>query len=277
MRLQSICALSVAVLAAVGHASAAETLDQQNDVNGSATADSAGPFSQEVGQTFTVGVVGTLSRIEAQLSRPGFSSGGTVILTVHNTSAGVPSASLCTAALPWDAIPTTGFGYQSFDVSSFAIPVHVNDVLAFGIKSSGDALFLLRSTFSMSTYAGGETMYRVLSSPPGPWTSFSPSHDSGFRTYVLSSPAGVQGDYNNDGTVDAADYVLWRKGGPLMNEVDTPGLVNGADYTAWRARFGNPGGAGAGVIVTATVPEPATLVLLMFAVAGWCLQRHRTA
>ena len=169
--------------------------------------------------------------------------------------------------LPWDAIPTTGFGYQSFDVSSFAIPVHVNEVFAFGIKSSGDALFLLRSTFNMSTYAGGETMYRVLSSPPGPWTSFSPSHDSGFRTYVLASPAGVPGDYNNDGTVDAADYVLWRKGGLLVNEVDTPGTVNGADYTAWRARFGKPGGAGAGVIVNAAVPEPATCVLLVIAAA----------
>src|SRR4051812_38436174 len=143
MRLQSIGVLSVAVFAAVGHAFAAETLDQQNDVNGSATADSAGPFSQEVGQTFTVGVGGMLSRIEAQLSRPGFSSGGAVILTIYNTSAGVPNVSLGTATLPWDAIPTTGFGYQSFDVSSFAIPVHVNDVFAFGIKSSGDALFLL--------------------------------------------------------------------------------------------------------------------------------------
>src|ERR1700704_3424535 len=110
MRLPSICVLSAAVLAAACHASAAEILDQQNDVNGSATADSAGPFSQEVGQTFTGGGGGTLSRIEAQLSRPGFSSGGTVILTIYNTSAGVPNASLCAATLPWDAIPTTGYG-----------------------------------------------------------------------------------------------------------------------------------------------------------------------
>jgi hypothetical protein len=42
--------------------------------------------------------------------------------------------------------------------------------------------------------------------------------------------AGVPGDYNNNGIVDAADFVLWRKKGPLANEVDTPGLVNGADY-----------------------------------------------
>jgi len=48
-------------------------------------------------------------------------------------------------------------------------------------------------------------------------------------------------DYNSNGYVDAADYVLWRKGGPLANEVDTPGTVNAADYTEWRKRFGNQG------------------------------------
>jgi PEP-CTERM motif len=51
----------------------------------------------------------------------------------------------------------------------------------------------------------------------------------------------VLGDYNDNTIVDAADYVLWRKGGPLQNEVVGPGTVNAADYTAWRARFGNVG------------------------------------
>ncbi len=60
----------------------------------------------------------------------------------------------------------------------------------------------------------------------------------------FSSVAGVPGDYNGNGTVDAADYVLWRNGGPLQNEVDTPGTINAADYAAWRARFGNTAGSG---------------------------------
>ena len=33
----------------------------------------------------------------------------------------------------------------------------------------------------------------------------------------------VAGDYNGNGTVDAADYVSWRNGGTLVNEVDTAG------------------------------------------------------
>ncbi len=72
-------------------------------------------------------------------------------------------------------------------------------------------------------------------------------------------PVGVPGDYNGNGTVDAADYVLWRNGGPLQNEVDTPGTVTAADYTEWRARFGNSSGSGSG-LGASNVPEPVTLV-----------------
>jgi hypothetical protein len=49
----------------------------------------------------------------------------------------------------------------------------------------------------------------------------------------------ILGDYNDNTIVDAADYVLWRKGGPLEND-PTPGVQPG-DYNYWRARFGNVG------------------------------------
>ena len=82
------------------------------------------------------------------------------------------------------------------------------------------------------------------------YVAFRPTADYDYAIdnfMVETFTAGVLGDYNNNGKVDAADYVLWRNGGPLSNEVDTPGTVNAADYTEWRARFGNPGsGAGLG-------------------------------
>jgi len=84
--------------------------------------------------------------------------------------------------------------------------------------------------------------------------------------------AGVPGDYNNNGVVDGADYVLWRKGGPLQNEVDNLGTVNAADFAEWRARFGNTSGSGSGLGAGA-VPEPAAAVLTLLAglatVASW--------
>jgi hypothetical protein len=84
--------------------------------------------------------------------------------------------------------------------------------------------------------------------------------------------AGVLGDYNGNGKVDAADYVLWRNGGPLANEVDAPGTVNGADYSAWRARFGNTSGAGSG----GAVPEPSAIVLVgLFASVSLASRRAR--
>jgi hypothetical protein len=65
------------------------------------------------------------------------------------------------------------------------------------------------------------------------------------------------GDYNADGIVDAADYVVWRK---------NVGTQTG--YQAWRAHFGV--GSGGNSIVSGHVPEPSTIELCMFVLAG-CL------
>jgi len=55
--------------------------------------------------------------------------------------------------------------------------------------------------------------------------------------------SGLTGDYNGDGTVDAADYVVWRKtvdqtGENLAADGDHSGAVDAADYNLWRANFG---------------------------------------
>ena len=60
----------------------------------------------------------------------------------------------------------------------------------------------------------------------------------------ITGPGGVAGDYNGNGAVDAADYVVWRNGGPLQNDPTTG--VQPADYDFWRSRFGATSGAGSG-------------------------------
>ncbi|MEM8864247.1 MAG: PEP-CTERM sorting domain-containing protein, partial [Planctomycetota bacterium] len=80
--------------------------------------------------------------------------------------------------------------------------------------------------------------------------------------------SGVDGDYNNDGTVDVADYTVWRDN---LNETltlpndTTPGAVTVADYTVWKTNFGN---FALGAITTVPEPTSAALVglLSLFAV-----------
>jgi len=74
-------------------------------------------------------------------------------------------------------------------------------------------------------------------------------------TAPVNPSEGLDGDYNMDGRVDAADYVVWRKndGSP-------------AGYNTWRQNFGRTLGAGSGsAIGAAAVPEPATIGLLVLA------------
>ena len=63
---------------------------------------------------------------------------------------------------------------------------------------------------------------------------------------VLAPVVGLTGDYNGDGKVDAADYVVWRK---------NPASFGGQQgYDDWRANFGAMAGGGASVS-TAGVPN----------------------
>jgi hypothetical protein len=73
-------------------------------------------------------------------------------------------------------------------------------------------------------------------------------------------PVGLPGDYNDNQTVDAADYVAWR---------NNPAAFGGdpAGYNTWQANFGRtsvPGGAAGGT----TVPEPAAALIVFALVAG---------
>ena len=87
----------------------------------------------------------------------------------------------------------------------------------------------------------------------------------GFR---LAAPF-VLGDYNSNGSVDAADYVIWRHTlGSTTNltaDGNGNGTVDAADYDIWRSNFGSlVPGAGASL---SAVPEPSCLSLGTLAVS----------
>ncbi len=90
------------------------------------------------------------------------------------------------------------------------------------------------------------------------------------KTYSFSLSKGTTdyslgyqtGDFNFDGVVDAADYILWRKG---FGTAYSP-----SDYETWRMNFGEA--VAGGVLSNVSVPEPAgALLFIVGAAAG--LQR----
>lgn len=87
-----------------------------------------------------------------------------------------------------------------------------------------------------------------------------------FRTgRVTLADAGIEGDYNRDGLINAVDYALWRdrEGSSIVLPTDsTPGTVNGTDYLAWQSHYGTG--------PALAIPEPSTLsvVVVGLIVAG---------
>jgi hypothetical protein len=75
----------------------------------------------------------------------------------------------------------------------------------------------------------------------------------------------LPGDYNADGIVNAADYVVWRNtvgqsGAGLAADGDGDQVVSLADYGIWKANFGRSSSAGSALFVA--VPEPHAHTLL---------------
>ena len=96
--------------------------------------------------------------------------------------------------------------------------------------------------------------------------------------FVIVPTGSLVGDFNNDGVISAADYVVWRKASPtatLPND-NTPGVVDASDYAYWRANFGKSSPASAAALGTAPVPEPAGAAFLVIAILARGIVRNRT-
>ena len=103
----------------------------------------------------------------------------------------------------------------------------------------------------------------------------------GLRAGLAAADAGVAGDYNADGQVDAADYVIWRKtegqsGIGLRADGSGNGSVGQEDYNLWRQNYAGAAGlAAAAAAAAAGVPEPTTAVPMAFSLLLLYSQRVR--
>ena len=120
-----------------------------------------------------------------------------------------------------------------------------------------------RRGFRGGSWVGGEGSMRATDRESAPPSFGDVAY--GFRMALVSQP----GDFNGDAKVDAADYVVWRKGlGTTYTQ---------SDYNVWRANFGQSAGSGAGASATAAVPEPATLLQMILVLAVVLTRRRRYA
>jgi hypothetical protein len=99
-------------------------------------------------------------------------------------------------------------------------------------------------------------------------SGYSVDYGSGSNSQVTLNVAGLPGDFNSDGKVDAGDYVTWRKNNGTNNALANDGglgtPITGAHYTLWRNNFGKPPGAGSS-LSGGTVPEPSSFLLVSVA------------
>lgn len=79
---------------------------------------------------------------------------------------------------------------------------------------------------------------------------------------------GLPGDFNDDGVVNAADYVVWRdnlNGSANLPNDPTQGTVTDGDYGVWKSNFGHESVADSGSGNSASIPEPQSIGLLVIA------------
>jgi hypothetical protein len=134
----------------------------------------------------------------------------------------------------------------------------------------GDAFIFL------AAYGGAEGAFDDFDLPqlaPGLTWTITP----GDVVLYLAVITALDGDYNDNGVVDAADYTVWRdhlgQQRTLLNETASLGVVDMADYNAWKNNFGATRGTlGRGTF--STVPEPAVLSFVASAAALVLLRRH---
>jgi hypothetical protein len=130
--------------------------------------------------------------------------------------------------------PAFGFGGKSYDSALFC----------------DDAVFFPPGIELTGTY---EWRSVLRDSQGNGWNIIAPFQ-------VVPESGRLTGDFNDNGLVDAADYVAWQNGGPLLND-PTPGSVGSEDYSVWRENFGRStaDNSEAG----SAVPESATWVLML--------------
>ncbi|HEX3598819.1 MAG TPA: choice-of-anchor Q domain-containing protein [Lacipirellulaceae bacterium] len=193
----------------------------------------------------------------------------------------------------------TNPSHGAIDITSDSLPTLSSDYNVMTSRftpDDGDTFQLLaqwQSTTGKDAHSFVATAAQLFANTAGNdyhLKSGSPAVNAGTSNFAPSSdleglprPAGgiydigayefgaLSGDYNRDGSVNAADYVVWRNSvGATVTRYagadgDGSGVIDQADYARWRADFGATSTGAASSLDSSAVPEPTieTLVCLL--------------
>jgi hypothetical protein len=168
-------------------------------------------------------------------------------------------------------------GPHAFTIrSSGSGSLHLTGVPRILVGGPNSSDFVITVQPSATVFSNQTTTFEVVFSPSGAGSKtaeiFILNDDSNESLYNLvvqgsGTPANLSptGDYNANGAVDAADYVMWRKTEGLSvapfsaSDGSGNGMVDQADYDIWRANFGDtmpPPGSGGAATLTVTAAKP---------------------
>ena len=158
-----------------------------------------------------------------------------VLLEDLGFSAGA-ALSVQLAAIDPGGDPTDGFG-QALTSGQVTLAGALNVSLVGGYIPSWE------THFKSSPQAGGRSGTFATESLPALTGGLGWDVVYSANAVTLSVVSALLGDYNADGAVDAADYVVWRKNvgttNVLPNDPDG-GTIGPLQYATWRANFGGP-------------------------------------
>lgn len=156
---------------------------------------------------------------------------------------------------PWDSTISFAPG----------IPVARGGTLELTFASDVNPVSQIGRTLDLFNWTGVAPTGAFTVSSPYTW-NLSNLYTTGEVT--LATVPSLTGDFNHDGTVDAADYVVWRMSDGTQ-----------AGYNSWRTHFGEAAGAGTGEAGASpfqgAVPETSSALLLILGAALGTLKGHR--
>ncbi|MCO6042424.1 Ig-like domain-containing protein [Aeoliella sp. ICT_H6.2] len=202
----------------------------------------------QVGNAMHGGVVINANNTITYQPGAGFSGEDHFNYTVKSTNGAIDSRQVTVTVNPVNEDPTTSNDFAN-TVEDFSVEI---DVLANDSDPDGDKLVV--TSVSLPEFG------LALINPDGTIT-YIPNRDfdgSDSFTYLASDGNGgstsatvfvevspvLDGDYNEDGVVNIADYVVWRNtlgaaGEPFAGaDGDGSGLVDAEDYVVWKNHFG---------------------------------------